>query len=108
MKGSKMRAIPFDQDGDYTRWDSVVRGNADLVTGLGNLVQRATALARGSAGVGRTRASPAEGEERLRAHAAALPRQVATAIERLGYTRRSALSAAFLVLCDGPGWEYAG
>jgi methionyl-tRNA synthetase len=41
-----LRAIPFGQDGDYTRQQFVDRYNADLANDFGNLVQRATTLAQ--------------------------------------------------------------
>ena len=40
-----LRAIPFGQDGDFSRQAFVARYNADLANDFGNLVQRATTLA---------------------------------------------------------------
>jgi methionyl-tRNA synthetase len=77
-----LRAIPFGQDGDYTRSEFVARYTADLANDFGNLVQRATTLAaRHPASSGR--GSPRVAESQLRAAAEALPERVESAIERL-------------------------
>ncbi len=79
-----LRAIPFGQDGDYSRAAFITRYHADLANGFGNLVQRATSLvARYADGVvpeGQALGTP---ERRLRDDAAALPQRVAAAFERL-------------------------
>ena len=41
-----LRAVPFGQDGDFTREAFIARYNADLANDFGNLVHRATSLAR--------------------------------------------------------------
>ena len=40
-----LSAVPFGQDGDFTRQAFIARYNADLANNFGNLVQRATKLA---------------------------------------------------------------
>jgi methionyl-tRNA synthetase len=77
-----LRAIPFGQDGDFTQADFVGRYTADLANDFGNLVQRATTLAARHSAPGSAAAVTAA-EERLRAHAGALPARVTAAVEAL-------------------------
>jgi methionyl-tRNA synthetase len=76
-----LRAVPFGQDGDYTRESFVARYNAELANGFGNLVQRATTLASRhrplAVGI------PCAPEIALQAQAGALETKVAIAFERL-------------------------
>ena len=87
-----LRAIPFGQDGDYTRAAFVARYNADLANDFGNLVQRATVLAtRYGAGRETGSATLCEAEELIRGRAATLPARVEEAIQR--YALHEAIAA---------------
>jgi methionyl-tRNA synthetase len=84
-------AVPFGQDGDFTRQSFVARYNAELANGFGNLVQRATTLAVKrhadalSRGLGRASRTPGAGSSQhaLDGAASAVEARVADAFERL-------------------------
>jgi methionyl-tRNA synthetase len=92
-----VRAIPFGQDGDYTRAAVVARYNADLANNFGNLVQRAVNLIERFAG-GRVPVGVEEGpdERPLRAAGHDLPVRVAEAFERLALDEAAAAVLAFV------------
>jgi methionyl-tRNA synthetase len=91
-----LRAIPFGQDGDFTRAAIGARYNADLANDFGNLVQRATTLASRHPLV-----TPAGGvarpvEHHLRDRAAQLSEQVSQAFETLALHEAAAAVGSFV------------
>jgi methionyl-tRNA synthetase len=92
-----LAAVPFGQDGDYTRRDFVARYTADLANDFGNLVQRATALAsQHPALAGRHAAPLSPAEERLREHARALTDRVTAGFETLALHEALAAVGGFV------------
>ena len=92
-----LRAIPFGQDGDFTRQAFVARYNADLANDFGNLVQRATTLAeRYRSDRGDVRANPDLAEGALTDQAADLSRRVAAAFDGLALTDAAAAVGEFV------------
>lgn len=92
-----LRAIPFGQDGDFTRQAFVARYNADLANDFGNLVQRATTLAtRYPAAPGERRTPPDLAEGALRDEAAHLSARVAAAFENLALTEAATAVGEFV------------
>ena len=81
-----LRAIPFGQDGDFTRGDFVARYTADLANDFGNLVQRATTLAERQP-LATLRGLEGESERQLQSAAEALPDRVRGGNRAIGAAR---------------------
>jgi methionyl-tRNA synthetase len=92
-----LRAIPFGQDGDYTRQGFLARYNADLANDFGNLVQRATTLANRHSGLAGPNGEALTGaEEELRENARLLSDRVAAAYQSLALHEAVAAIGAFV------------
>jgi methionyl-tRNA synthetase len=88
-----LRAVPFGQDGDYTRQSFIARYNADLANDFGNLVQRAASLVqRYAGGVVPAPGAPGVPEQALSRAAADAVSEVDAAFGR--YTIDEAAAAA--------------
>jgi len=91
-----LRAIPFGQDGDFTRRAFVARYNADLANDFGNLVQRATTLAAGHAHVPVAQGKPGAPEIALREAADQLSDRVTAAFESFALHEAASVVGHFI------------
>jgi len=94
-----LREVSFGQDGSYSHEAIVTRSNADLANGLGNLAQRCLSMiAKNCAGTVPAGAPSGEAEGELLAALAALPGQVAQAMER--FALNVALEQCWAVIAE--------
>jgi methionyl-tRNA synthetase len=92
-----LRAIPFGQDGDFTRAAIAARYRADLANDFGNLVQRAASLAARHPRLASAEVGPAgAGERHLRDAAARLAGRVAEAFDSLAIHEAAAAVGSFV------------
>jgi methionyl-tRNA synthetase len=78
------RAFPFGSDGDFSEADLVQRNNSELAQGLGNLVQRTTAMIeKYSQGIIPLAAQPGESEQKLIRASESVVKDVSIAMENL-------------------------
>jgi methionyl-tRNA synthetase len=91
-----LRAIPFGQDGDFTRAAILARYNADLANDFGNLVQRATTLASRHPLVAPDASAAGPAEHHLRERAAQLSERVSEAFETLALHEAAAAVGSFV------------
>jgi methionyl-tRNA synthetase len=91
-----LRAIPFGQDGDFTRAAIGARYRADLANDFGNLVQRATSLAKRHPALACSEAAAGPLESRLGEHARRLGERVAEAFDALAIHEAAAAVGSFV------------
>jgi methionyl-tRNA synthetase len=91
-----LRAIPFGQDGDFTRAAIGARYNADLANDFGNLVQRATTLASRHPRVAPEATAAGPAEHHLRERAAQLSERVSQAFETLALHEAAGAVGSFV------------
>ncbi len=83
-----LREVPFGNDGDFSRRALITRMNVELANDLGNLAQRSLSLiARHCAAtLPALPKSPTDADNTLLSAAAALPRDLAGALDRLAFS----------------------
>jgi methionyl-tRNA synthetase len=92
-----LRDVARTEDTDFTVARLVERYNADLANGLGNLLQRTVSMiVRWRAGIVPTSGPAGAREQRLASLAAALPEQIATALDDFDF--RTALGGLWILV----------
>ncbi len=83
-----LREVPFGNDGDFSRRALITRMNVELANDLGNLAQRSLSLVARhcAATLPALPKSPTDADHTLLAAAAALPRDLAAALDRLAFS----------------------